>query len=118
MLASVHLNILYSLEIICGLKTRENLIVQVIWTKNFSWKQFLNNFLHFSMIIDLLFFNIFLGTVCSNSCGSAHNIWYVVFSLLKTSKHPVISFFISSPINAFLKRRLIKIFPELGSFST
>lgn len=40
----VHLNILYSLKIICGLKIRENLIVQVIWTKNISWKQFLNNF--------------------------------------------------------------------------
>lgn len=38
----LNLNFLCSLEIICDFKLRENLIVQAIWAKNFSWKQFLN----------------------------------------------------------------------------
>lgn len=87
----------------------------VIWTKNFSWKQFFNNFTFFHNCLPV-FFIFFLGQFVFNSYGSPHNIWYVVSSLLITSKHSVIVFLISSSINEYLKNKSYKNFPRVWLF--
>lgn len=79
------------------------------------WKQFLNNFYIFPWLSICCFSTSWVSLPLINSFGSIYSIGYVVFSLLRSSKHSVIAFLISFQWIIFLKKSH-KNFPRAWLF--